>query len=103
MAEPVENFKKFLQIITAGNSLTEEESSQAFDILMSGKAADGQIGAFLMAFAMRGETVEEITGAAKIMRRKARTITAPPGPGLGTKLQPDVLKRKDARIRRSAL
>lgn len=78
MAEP-ELLKPFLKKIAAGHTLTQEESAQAFEILMSGKAADGQVGAFLTALVLRGETVEEITGAALTMRAKAKTITAPPG------------------------
>src|SRR3546814_9647819 len=46
---------------------------------MSGGATPSQIGAFLMAMRLRGETVDEITGAARIMRSKALPMDAPPG------------------------
>jgi anthranilate phosphoribosyltransferase len=46
---------------------------------MSGDATPSQMGAFLMALRVRGETVDEITGAARIMRAKAVAIDAPPG------------------------
>src|SRR6266700_1086988 len=46
---------------------------------MSGNATPSQIGAFLMALRVRGESVDEITGAARIMRAKALAIDAPPG------------------------
>lgn len=78
MTDP-ELLKPFLKKIADGQSLSLSESAQAFEILMSGKATDGQIGAFLTALALRGETVDEITGAAQVMRAKAKTIAAPPG------------------------
>ncbi|MGE3784964.1 MAG: anthranilate phosphoribosyltransferase, partial [Alphaproteobacteria bacterium] len=51
----------------------------AFEIIMSGDATPSQMGALLMALRVRGETVAEITGAARIMRAKAVAIDAPPG------------------------
>jgi anthranilate phosphoribosyltransferase len=47
--------------------------------IMEGKATDAQTGAFLAALRMKGETVEEITGAARVMRSKAASIKAPEG------------------------
>jgi len=44
---------------------------------MEGKASEAQIGAFLMGLRLRGESVEEITGAARILRERAETIEAP--------------------------
>ena len=52
-------------------ALSESEAEAAFDIIMSGDATPSQMGAFLMALRVRGETVDEITGAARIMRAKA--------------------------------
>ncbi len=49
----------------------------AFDIMMSGDATPSQMGGFLMALRVRGETVEEITGGAMAMRAKMVTIKAP--------------------------
>ena len=51
-----------------------ERSAAAFDIIMSGNATPSQMGALLMALRVRGETVDEITGAARTMRAKALTI-----------------------------
>jgi len=51
----------------------------AFDVIMSGNATPSQIGGFLMALRVRGETVDEITGAARAMRAKMLTIDAPAG------------------------
>ncbi|MGH1349667.1 MAG: anthranilate phosphoribosyltransferase [Methyloligellaceae bacterium] len=71
------DFKQFIAKVADGNTLTEEEAAQAFNIMMSGEATPTQIGGFLMALRVRGETVEEITGAAKTMRSKARSVSAP--------------------------
>jgi len=60
-------------------SLSESEMAGCMTEIMEGRATDSQIGAFLTALRMKGETVEEITGAAKIMRKKAITIKAPEG------------------------
>jgi anthranilate phosphoribosyltransferase len=65
--------------VAAGKRLSEAEAEAAFNIIMSGDATASQMGAFLMALRVRGETVDEITGAARIMRSKAVSITAPPG------------------------
>src|SRR5258707_9594701 len=65
--------------VAAGRALSESEAEAAFDIIMSGNATPSQMGAFLMALRVRGETVDEITGAARIMRAKAVAIDAPPG------------------------
>ncbi len=55
-------------------NLTERETRDAFDQIMTGGATPAQIGAFATALRMKGETVEEITGAAKVMREKALKI-----------------------------
>lgn len=69
----------FLARVAAGDPLSEQEATDAFDIIMSGEATPSQIGGLLMALRVRGETVAEITGAARIMRAKALTIDAPAG------------------------
>lgn len=71
--------KDFLSRLATGATLSETEAETAFEIIMSGEATQAQIGAFLMALRVRGETVEEITAAARIMRSKATRVTAPPG------------------------
>jgi anthranilate phosphoribosyltransferase len=73
------DFKAILIRLAAGERLSESESAAAFDVMMSGDATPSQMGAFLMALRLRGETVEEITGAARTMRAKALPITAPRG------------------------
>ncbi len=75
----VADLKPLLAKVAGGAALSEAEAEAAFDIIMSGNATPSQMGAFLMALRVRGETVDEITGAARIMRAKALTIDAPPG------------------------
>ncbi len=60
-----------------GKSLTLEESKIAFDILMSGEATPAQVAGLLMALRVRGETVDEITGAVSVMREKMLRVAAP--------------------------
>src|SRR6516164_10808534 len=73
------DLKALLAHVAQGRSLSEREAEAAFDIIMSGDATPSQMGAFLMALRVRGETVDEITGAARIMRAKAVAVDAPPG------------------------
>jgi anthranilate phosphoribosyltransferase len=73
------DLKPMLAKVADGISLSESEAEQAFDIIMSGEATPSQIGALLMALRLRGETVDEITGAARAMRAKATPVTAPEG------------------------
>jgi anthranilate phosphoribosyltransferase len=54
--------------------LSKAEMVQVMDQIMTGKATDAQIGAFLAALAFKGETMEEIAGAAQVMREKATRI-----------------------------
>src|SRR5882762_8900277 len=79
MSVPAADLKPLLAQVAAGQRLSESEAEAAFDIIMSGNATPSQMGALLMALRVRGETVDEITGAARIMRAKALAIDAPPG------------------------
>ena len=63
----------------SGAALTGTEAAAAFDIIMDGQASEVQIAAFLTALHLRGETVEEITAAARAMRARALAIDAPEG------------------------
>jgi anthranilate phosphoribosyltransferase len=71
------DFKPLLAKVAAGQSLSRDEAEAAFDIMMSGEATPSQIGGFLMALRVRGETVDEITGAVATMRAKATPVEAP--------------------------
>jgi anthranilate phosphoribosyltransferase len=72
-------FKALLARVAQGESLSEAEAAEAFDAMMSGDCTPAQMGGFLMALRVRGETVAEITGAARTMRAKALSIDAPEG------------------------
>ncbi len=73
------DLKPILAQVASGNILSAEQSREAFDIIMSGGATQSQIGGFLMALRMRGESVSEIIGAVKAMRAKMLTVEAPKG------------------------
>jgi len=79
MTADAPDFKALLSVAAAGKSLTSEEAEAAFDIMMSGNATPSQMGGFLMALRVRGETVDEITGAVRAMRAKMTRIEAPAG------------------------
>ncbi|MCZ6609097.1 MAG: anthranilate phosphoribosyltransferase, partial [Alphaproteobacteria bacterium] len=70
--------KPLIAKVADSESLSADEAEAAFDIIMSGDATEAQIGAFLMALRVRGETVDEITGAVRTMRAKALAVDAPP-------------------------
>ncbi|MBI5587485.1 MAG: anthranilate phosphoribosyltransferase, partial [Deltaproteobacteria bacterium] len=57
--------------------LTEAEMMEVMNEVMTGAASPAQIGSFITALRMKGETVAEITGAARVMREKATRIEAP--------------------------
>ncbi len=73
------DLKPLIATVAAGRALDEKQAEQAFDILMSGDATPSQIGGFLMALRVRGETVPEIVGAVRAMRAKMLRIEAPEG------------------------
>ncbi len=63
--------KQYLQKILDGTDLSQKEMGDAFDLIMSGEATPAQIGAFIVALRMKGESVEELAGAASSMRHHA--------------------------------
>lgn len=71
--------KEAIKMLVGNISLSEEEMAECMREIMEGKATDAQIGALLTALRLKGETVGEITGAARIMREKASAIKAPEG------------------------
>lgn len=73
----MERFRNLIGKAATGAALSREEASHAFDKMMSGEATPSQMGGLLMALRVRGETVDEITGAVATMRAKMLTVEAP--------------------------
>ncbi len=66
--------KEVLNRLVEGKSLSEEESRELFKEIMEGKLTDVQIAGILVALRSKGETVEEIAGAVRVMREKSRKV-----------------------------
>jgi anthranilate phosphoribosyltransferase len=66
--------KRFINKVSDGINLSEEESGEAMEIIMEGNATPSQIASFLTALRMKGETIEEISGFARSMRKRAVRI-----------------------------
>jgi anthranilate phosphoribosyltransferase len=73
----MDDLKSIIGKVATGATLSRDESASAFDRLMSGEATPSQMGGLLMALRVRGETVDEITGAVAAMRAKMLRVTAP--------------------------
>ena len=71
--------KQFLAQLVQGQSLSQDQTIEAFEAIMTGQASPVQIGALLALMQQRGRTVEEITGAATVMRDKAVKVNVPSG------------------------
>src|SRR5271169_1206397 len=71
--------REAINLFVQGINLSETEMAACMCEIMEGRATDAQTGEFLTALRIKGETVEEITGAARIMREKATMIAAPEG------------------------
>jgi anthranilate phosphoribosyltransferase len=73
----MDDLKSIIGKVATGATLSRDESATAFDAMMSGEATPSQMGGLLMALRVRGETVDEITGAVSAMRGKMLRVTAP--------------------------
>jgi len=73
----MDDLKALIGKVATGATLTREEASCAFDSMMCGEATPSQMGGLLMALRVRGETVDEITGAVAAMRSKMLRVKAP--------------------------
>ena len=72
-----QSLKPFIAKVAAGESLRRAEAEAAFAVMMSGEATPSQIGGFLMALRVRGETVDEMAGAVTVMRSTMLKVEAP--------------------------
>ena len=75
----MDDLKSIIGKVATGATLSREEAASAFDSMMSGEATPSQMGGLLMALRVRGETVDEITGAVAAMRGKMLRVKAPAG------------------------
>src|SRR4051794_28471805 len=73
----MDDLKAIIGKVATGATLSREEAASAFDSMMSGEATPSQMGGLLMALRVRGETVDEITGAVSAMRAKMLRVNAP--------------------------
>src|SRR5580693_2129227 len=73
----MDDLKSIIGKVATGASLSREEAAAAFDSMMSGEATPSQMGGLLLALRVRGETVDEITGAVTAMREKMLRVSAP--------------------------
>jgi anthranilate phosphoribosyltransferase len=72
-----DEFKGLIAKAASGAALTRDEAARGFHTMMSGEATPSQMGGLLMALRVRGETVDEITGAVTAMREKMVRVRAP--------------------------
>src|ERR1700754_3721754 len=73
----MDNLKSIIGKVATGATLSSAEAAAAFDSMMSGEATPSQMGGLLMALRVRGETVDEITGAVSAVRAKMLRVEAP--------------------------
>ncbi len=74
MSQDISIIKEAIEYLTAGKDLTECQSENVMEAIMEGQATSAQIAALLVSLRLKGETVEEITGFVKVMRKKATRI-----------------------------
>ncbi len=84
MAEYVISLPQAIKQVMQRQNLAEQEMSAVMQQIMSGQATDAQIGGFLIGLAMKGETVDEIAAAAKVMRQLATPVSVTGTPVLDT-------------------
>lgn len=78
-ATPSFDAKVLLGSIAGGRTLSQDEVFEGLDRMTAGEATPAQMGAFLMGLRMRGETVDELTGAARLLRMRMLPVVAPEG------------------------
>ncbi|HWI60744.1 MAG TPA: anthranilate phosphoribosyltransferase, partial [Symbiobacteriaceae bacterium] len=68
------DMKALIALVAEGKDLTEAQAETAMALMMNGEASPAQVAAFLMALRIKGETVSEITGCARVMRSRATPV-----------------------------
>lgn len=68
------NIQQALNAVVQHQNLTETEMAEVMQVIMTGGATDAQIGGFLVGMRMKGETIDEVTGAARVMRELATGV-----------------------------
>ncbi len=68
------NIQQAIKAVIAKQDLNEKQMTQVMNDIMTGKTTDAQIGGFLVGLSLKGETVDEITAAAKVMRSLAKGV-----------------------------
>jgi anthranilate phosphoribosyltransferase len=76
-AQPSSELRQLIQKVAGGAALTKDEIRGALEQMTAGAATAAQMGAFLMALRVRGETIEEITGAAQMLRARMNRVDVP--------------------------
>ncbi|WP_299484068.1 anthranilate phosphoribosyltransferase [uncultured Roseibium sp.] len=71
------SFKDLIAKVADGHALSPDEAREAFEVILSGSATPSQLGGFLMALRVRGESIAEVTGAVATMRSKMLAVDAP--------------------------
>ena len=77
-------FLDYLHRVASHSALSAEEAEAALALILEGQASVPLIAAFLVALRMKGETVDELVGAARAMRARMTRLTTPRGPLLDT-------------------
>jgi anthranilate phosphoribosyltransferase len=77
MSAGPDRMKALLALVAGGERLRLDQARSAFEIMMSGDATPAQVGGFLMALRVRGETVDELTGGAEALRERMIEVQAP--------------------------
>ena len=100
----MESFKPFLAKVAAGAKLTQAEAAEAFDAMLSGEVTPAQMGGFLMALRVRGETVDESPAPSPPCARKMLRVGRPTARSTSSAPAATArhLQRLDARLRHRA-
>jgi anthranilate phosphoribosyltransferase len=79
MSSAPDRMKGLIGLVAAGQTLSLAQAREAFETMMAGDATPAQVGGFLMALRVRGETVDELTGGAQALRARMVKVAAPDG------------------------